>query len=152
MNTITPAVFYNECKKMLGFLVEDHKFSDPTLDGTDTSNIYHVTFYKNKIAIECSYDVRDQGDSFYVVKLIDGKKPDTFDINGEVVREHLTALLIARGIRDIKFVKELPESPNTPKQILCLRKSLAGHARLLKLYGQDILSGSDNIFNANRKN
>ncbi len=147
-NSLSPQLFFEECKQILGFLTDEYGFSIPILEHGMIPNVYKVTFYKKEIAIECSYDLRDKGDSFYIVKLTNDRKPDVFRKDGEIVRQHLSALLIAGGIRDISFEdkkKELGTAKND-EELFHLRKSLLGHARLLKLYGQDILAGSARIF------
>ncbi len=143
----TAPVFLNECVDALGFLTEEYGFSKPEVIIDQKIYFIFVTFYKQKLAIECSYDLRDEDTSIRVEKLENGKKPDCWRINkkGEVCSEYLPELLIARGVRDLKF-DPIESFSNLPKYQAEMKQSLLRDARILKKYGQDILNDSLEIF------
>lgn len=145
ISSITPGIFLNECKRALYFLTTEYEFSKPEV--ANTNNLFNVTYYNKHLAIECSYDVRDDMDSVYVTKLSNSKKPNCYRVNksNEVVSEHLTTLLMGRRPENLKFKIEL--NKNIPKVQAELRKSLLISAFLLRTYGNDILNDSTEIFN-----
>jgi len=146
-NALTYKRFLVECNNALGFLTRDYGFSQPTIEIDPKANFLYITFFKSEIAIECIYDEREDVVELKIVKLINGEKPDIYRVNdkGDVYREHLTEILMHRGIRDLKF-----ESPTNdrhlPRQQAYFRKALFGYARLLTKYCPDILNGSSQLF------
>lgn len=138
--------YFSECKQAFGFLTTKHQFSKP--ENINKNNLYDVIFYKNNLAIECSYDVRDSIASIYIVKLHGGKKPNCYRINGigEIVREHLNVLLLSQGVKKLDIELEI-DSRNIIEPQLSLRKYLMQEAYILKTYGSKILNDSTDIFN-----
>jgi len=145
---LSKQLFFDECKNSLGFLTNEYGFSAPEAILHKEVALFDTIFYKRKVAVECTYDIRDKMPSLYIVKLEAGKKPDCYRVNkkGEVVREYLTALLMARGVRDLKLDIQINDQ-NLPQQQIDLREYLLGNAKLLRLYGKDILNDSTDIFN-----
>jgi len=145
-DSVTPQVLFAECQKTLGFLSSEFSFSEPRLFRHD--NVFEIVFLKSGVAIECVYDARDADLDLYISKLDKGKRPSVFrvdDKTGRVVRERLTAILEARGIRDIKF-DPLPGDPTIIGEQEYTRRALEAYARILRAQGSSILSGRDDIF------
>jgi hypothetical protein len=98
-----------------------------------------VLYYKGTVGVECEYEERDDNVSVKVVRIENGRSSPSWrvDDTGVVVREHLTRLLLARGVRDVGF--------GNPTRPLAQMKVLEGFARMLKLYAPDVLAGSTRI-------
>lgn len=145
---IIPSAFLSECKSSLGFLMSEYNFSKPKIINKKHSSI-EIAFFKQHIAIECSYDLRDEMASIYITKLDNGKIPNYYRVNekGKVVREHLISLLTSRGVKDFRSIIIDKNNSTMSEQHTLLHKYLLENARLLKTYCQDILNDSTEIFN-----
>jgi hypothetical protein len=133
------AEFLVDCETVFRFLKDAHNFTGPEV--TTSPNVMIVSFQKGQIAVECIFDQRDDDVSVKLVRLSHGRKPDAYrkDERGHIVREYLHQLLLRRGLRDFKF--ERPSRGRSEHQ-----RILEGYARLLQLYGSDVLNGSARIF------
>jgi len=144
--SVTSQFLLAECQRTLGFLSSQFSFSEAMPFRHD--NVLEIVFLKSSVAIECIYDARDVDLELYVSRLINGKRPNVFRVDektGRVVRERLTALLEAQGIRDIKF-DPLPGDPMKIGEQEYTRRALEAYARLLRAHGGSVLSGRDDIF------
>ncbi len=149
-NSVHNKDFLEECYSAFGFLIDDYGFTKSEVK-VDKGLVY-ILFFKKEIAVECILDEREDNVSVKIIRLENGKKPDVYKKNdsGKVVREYLTQLLIRRGIRDLKF-EETEDMSRLSKRRANYRKSLAGYARLLREYAQDVLDGSSEIFDETKE-
>jgi hypothetical protein len=130
--------FVADCERAFGFLVAEHGFVGPVTDWSMGGMVF-VLYYKGTVGVECEYEERDDNVSVKVVRIENGRSSPSWrvDDTGVVVREHLTRLLLARGVRDVGF--------GNPTRPLAQMKVLEGFARMLKLYAPDVLAGSTRI-------
>lgn len=144
-NEMTASLFLQECTLAFSFLITEYGFSKPKV--VNKNNLFKVIFYNKNLAIQCSYDVRDDMNSIYITKLSKGKIPDCYRVNksGEVVSEQLFSILIAKGVRKFKsdIIVDNKDIFTSQKS---LREDLLGDAVLLKRHCKDILKDSVEIF------
>jgi len=135
-------LFEDESQEAFGFLVKEYGFTGPLVQWDDRLGFSFVTYSKGQVGVECIWDGRENDVSVKIIRLADGLRPAVYraDESGKVWREHLTQILIHQGIRDTRF-DALDESGLSRQQAL-FRRALSGYARLLRLYGGDILDGS----------
>ena len=141
---MTPSqqIFVDESLDAFSFLVKDYGFAGPLVQEEDRIRFLFVTYCKGQIGVECIWDGREDDVCVKIVRLVDGLRPTVYraDEAGKVWREHLTQILMHQGIRDIRF-DALEDSGLSGQQAL-FRRALLGYARLLRLYGGDILDGA----------
>jgi len=135
--------FYQETSKTFGFLVNEYSFAGPDLEIVDKINFVFVTYKGKNLAIEFSFDGREDDVTCIIARVIDGNKMsyraavDERDKDGVRVREYLTRFLARRGVREQLF---------TPVAGLELRErikvTLSDFARMIKNHGQEILQDS----------
>lgn len=91
--------FLHACDEALGFL-RGYGFSNPMFSGEAAARNGTTRFYGKYLAVECIWDSVEQAVEVKVARLRDGKPPGEFamDANGRRVREHLTTLLVRRGV------------------------------------------------------
>ena len=145
-DSITPQFLLTECQKTFKFLNSEFSFSEPRF--LRHENVFEIVFQKSNVAIEFIYDTRDSDLELYISRLIDGKRPSVFRVDQKtdrVVRERLTAILEAQGIHKIKF-DPIPGDPTKIGEQEYTRRALHAYSRLLRMYGDFILSGGDNFF------
>jgi hypothetical protein len=128
--------FRRTCQETLGFL-SGHGFSDARLSGDPPIHSITVRFYGKTLAIECIWDDREEALEVKVARLRDGKPPSEFavDASGQRVRDHLTSILLRRGVRGFGF-RKLP-----PGTVLAdrWRSHFEDYARLLQKHGEAVL-------------
>jgi len=149
-DAMTPCqqMLVDECEKAFGFLTKDHGFTSPFVHVDDRIGFLFVTYHKRHVGIECIWDSREGDISVKIIRSADGQRPAVYraDEAGKVWRENLTQILIHQGIRDIRF-DPVDENGLSQQQAL-FRRALLGYARLLRLYGGDILDGSTRCLDA----
>jgi hypothetical protein len=130
------------CDAALGFL-RGYGFSNPMFSGEAAARNCTTRFYGKYLAVECIWDSVEQAVEVKVARLRDGKPPGEFamDANGRRVREHLTTLLVRRGVRDFQFPRMSARTPLPERSEAQLRE----YARLLQKYGQAILNDEPGV-------
>jgi hypothetical protein len=128
--------FRRICQETLGF-VSAYGFSDARLSGDPPIHSITVRFYGKRLVVECIWDSKEEALEVKVARLFDGKPPSEFavDASGQRVRDHLTSILLRRGVRGFGF-RKLP--PGTP-QVDRWRSQLEDYARLLQTHGEAVL-------------
>jgi hypothetical protein len=138
--------FITECNNSMGFLVTAYGFIGPDVEmGPFEISAF---FSKRDIGIECIYDTREDFAGVYIVHLENGKKPKHGFVDydsGKRIREYLSASLLGRGVRDLKY-ENTPDSSKLSERQAYIRKVLIENAYLLREYAKDILDGSADIF------
>ena len=139
--------FFEETSKALGFLVYEHSFAEPQYEIDDKVHFAFVTFLGKNVAIECSFDGREGDTTCRIARVSEGKNAtyrdavDERDKHGVRVREHLSSFFVRRGVRGRLFTKtgglELHQR---------IKTTLSDYARMLRLYGQEVLKDSPTVF------
>ena len=96
------------------------------------------------LAVECVLDERERQVDLKVALLQNGKPPHdyAFTSDGQRVRDHVTEVLIRRGVRGFGF-KRVTDSGDLQS---LWRQILANYAHLLKTSGEAILSEDPSTF------
>jgi hypothetical protein len=126
--------FLETVRSEFAFLVEQHGFSGPYSDFS--SYVDKVWFMGKNLAIEFTFEWRDQDISCLIVRLEDGKMPSGWAVNekGERIRIYLAVWLQERGIHEPLFTQI--KSQNIEEKI---KKRIKDYTKILKKYGHDIL-------------
>jgi len=126
--------FARICTETLGFL-KDYGFGGGSL--SKVPPVYQVSFQGKALVIECIWDDREDHLEMKVALLRDGRAPAQYavDESGKRVRAHLLHILLGLGVRDVAHSPVLRGAPLPERW----RLELGDYARLLKLYGGDIL-------------
>jgi hypothetical protein len=97
------------------------------------------------LAVELILDQRDEDIDCKIVKVVNGKKADAYDIDdrGRRVREGLANLLMRRGVREPLFTKV--GKLNLREQIPI---TVRDFATMLRRHGQDVLADSPTALNS----
>jgi hypothetical protein len=129
--------FRQICQETLGFLGASG-FSDAQLSGDPPIHSITARFYGKTLAVECIWDNKEQALEVKIARLLDGKLPSAFAINadsGRRVRDHLTQVLLRRGVRSFGFRKV----PANAALVDRWRSILEDYARLLQEHGKAVL-------------
>jgi hypothetical protein len=145
--------FIAQVSVSLGFLARDCGFDPPLAEIDRQIRTATVTFKKGDLGIEANYDLRENDISVMIVRLLRGRKPDGYyvDQQGRPCRATLVDIFLSRGVRAFGLRpsdeerKKWCRSGNDGLKAR-MRWLLNRYASLLQEYGQDILSGSIDIF------
>ena len=142
MDLETAKQFLADCRELLGFLVSEYGFCQPVLSA-DESTIT-VSFFGRTLALECVLDERERWVDFKVALLRDGKTPEEYAVTpeGERVRDHVTQVLLRKGVRGFDF-KKVEDSADIR---VIWRQLLTNYANLLTTSGQSILREDPSLF------
>jgi hypothetical protein len=117
--------------------LKTHGFSEAQLSGEPLLHAVKVRFYGTLLAVECIWDHREEALEVKIARLQFGEPLSdfAFDRTGRRVRDHLTQLLIRRGVRDVGLRKV----PTGTALLDRWRSHLEDYARLLQTHGDFIL-------------
>lgn len=112
-----------------------------------------MTFRKGDLAIEASYELREEDISVKIVRLRNGAKPDGYyvDREGRCCRATLVDVFLDRGVRSFGSRPSAAERKKWSKggedgRRARMKWVLDRYPNLLKEHGQDILAGSLDVF------
>jgi hypothetical protein len=127
-------------------LAEEYSFAAPQLEVHDKVNFAFVSSMGKNLAIECSLDEREGDITCIICRVVNGKRAtfydaiDERDMRGLRVREHLSSLLVRRGVREPLFTRvgglDLRER---------IKITLADFANMLRKHGQEVLNDSSSV-------
>jgi hypothetical protein len=131
------------CESAFAFL-RQHGFGSAQLSEDAAAHSTTFRFYGSAIAIECIWDDREEVLEVKVARLRAGKAPGEFavDAGGRRVRDHLTQILLRRGVRDLALRKVPKGTPLIDQWTSWLED----YARLLQQHGQDVLQQVPDLF------
>jgi len=131
--------FFEEASRIFAFLMNEHSFSLPTLEIDDQLDFATVSFMGKNVCVECILDVREQDITCKIARVLQGKKAAHFavDDTGRRVRDHITQILLRRGVRSLPFTKV---SGLSLRQRIPI--TLSDFAQMLKHHARDVLSDS----------
>ena len=135
--------FRQVCQEVFGFLGA-YGFSDAQLSGDPSIHSITATFYGKTLAVECIWDDKEKALEVKVARLLNGKSPAEFAIDahsGRRVRDHLTQILMRRGVRSFGF-RKVPASATLVDR---WRSILEDYARLLQQHGNAILNEASDV-------
>lgn len=146
MKTELQRLFFEEVQKNFSFLQPKFRGPFPQLD--IRTGIFTVVFIGTNLAVEFILDERDEDIACKISRVINGQPTPYYavDPQGKLVREELSNLLLAHGIRGKVF---------TPVSNLSLREripiTLGDYARMLQKHGQKVLDDDPEFLNVQSK-
>jgi hypothetical protein len=153
MNEEAVNTFIEQATRSLGFLTKDYHFDFPAAEIDRQIGTVTVTFRKGDLAIEASYELREEDISVKVVRLKNGAKPNGYyvDREGRRCRATLVDIFLDRGVRSFGFRPSAAERQKRDKggedgRRARMKWVLDRYASLLQEHGQDILAGSLDVF------
>lgn len=131
------------CQDTLGFL-STYGFSHAQLSGDPLTHSTTVRFYGKTLVIECIWDDKEDTLEVKVARLRGGKPPSEFavDASGRRVREHLTAILVRRGVRGFGFRKVRAGAALHDRW----RSQMEDYARLIRNHGDAVMHEAPDVF------
>ena len=128
--------FCQICQEKFGFL-SAYGFSQALLSVDPEIHSMTVRFLGKTLAIECIWDSKEDALEVKVARLFDGKLPTEFAMNadGRRVRDHLTSILLRRGVRAFGF-RKVPVRAGTVDR---WQSQIEDYACLIREHGEAIL-------------
>ncbi len=145
MEKINQDDLYELIKEEFTFLTKEYNFEGPYNDFDQTREYYSKIWYCAKnIAIEFSFDKRDQAISCYFSRLVDGKKPNGYLHNekGEQIRFITTTWIRKKVGTPVKLFNNVKGLSLEER----IRSYIKDYAEILKTYGRKILDDNIDLF------
>lgn len=142
IDRLSPAEFVCRIREVFDFLCRNHGFSEPIV--RQTSLTLRLSYQASRVAVEVSVDFRDRAVEVSLVRLLNGKRPDGWQIDASG-RQFMTRLYEAAWFRKIPNPKVTVPLDSSAQNTL--RLWLEVWAEQLRVYFADVLADSDAFFN-----
>lgn len=139
--------FCRTCQEKLGFL-SVYGFSDARLSIDPTIHSVAARFFGKTLVIECIWDSKEDALEVKVARLCDGELPTQFavDANGRRLRDHLTSILLRRGVRAFGFRKVSARTRVVDRW----QSQMEDYARLIREHGEAIVHEAPDVLDKSK--
>lgn len=144
--------FRNFVVKDFSFLVEKFNFKIIKEGKEPYAYSYRITYKNKTTAINVSYDIRDEGISVLIYRLVDGEIPTypIFVTKDTMVNcyyfDTIIALRSSNPDEDLYTKEHVKEFPPIYDE-KTIEKIVSEYAKAVRKYGKDIMTGDFRVFN-----